>query len=319
MTEPAQATGEHPLARTLTRARRLGYRYLPGDLFSFIMHLRPRHWLTMAMHVATGYALATRFPLDIERPGTFALGLFTWVVFGSSGTLAVNTAFDRDTGDVGYIAAPPRAPAGLAAFALVWLSAGLVVAIIALPRAFVALYALCFALALMYSVPPIRLKRVPGADWLVNITGYGALTPLAGWSLSGESPEPWALLVILAFAVLFGALYPLTQFYQREEDATRGDRTLALVLGVRRCLRLAALNAVLAFVCFLLACRLRPGLEAWPLLVLPAWLWFRVLYRWLGDAEAMGRRDHALLMYRAGGAWFWTGPSVVAALSWLAR
>jgi lycopene elongase/hydratase (dihydrobisanhydrobacterioruberin-forming) len=51
--------------------------------------------------------------------------------------------------------------------------------------------------------------------------------------------ELWAALALLAFCPLFAALYPLTQLYQYEEDRARGDRTLALVLGMRMSLLLA--------------------------------------------------------------------------------
>ena len=40
------------------------------------------------------------------------------------------------------------------------------------------LYAVCFVLSVLYSVPPFRLKAVAGADWLINMWGFGTLTPL---------------------------------------------------------------------------------------------------------------------------------------------
>src|SRR6185437_14322870 len=42
-----------------------------------------------------------------------------------------------------------------------------------------------------------------------------------------------------AAVLLIAALYPLTQLYQVEEDASRGDATLAVVWGPRRCLAFA--------------------------------------------------------------------------------
>jgi hypothetical protein len=38
--------------------RRLGYRALPGDTFSYLLHLRPREWPIMAAHTALGFVLA---------------------------------------------------------------------------------------------------------------------------------------------------------------------------------------------------------------------------------------------------------------------
>src|SRR5690606_30442464 len=48
-TEPTENS-----ARTLNAARRLGFRLLPGDGFSYILHLRPREWPIMAAHTAVG-------------------------------------------------------------------------------------------------------------------------------------------------------------------------------------------------------------------------------------------------------------------------
>ena len=87
-------------------------------------------------------------------------------------------------------------------------------------------------LSVLYSVPPFRLKAVAGADWLINMVGFGTLTPLAGWATTGRPADAAAWIVLLAFCPLFAALYPLTQLYQLDEDARRGDRTLALLLGV---------------------------------------------------------------------------------------
>ena len=54
---------------------------------------------------------------------------------------------------------------------------------LALPRGFAIAYAICFAMSLLYSVPPARLKAVAGADWIINMIGFGTLTPYAGWAL----------------------------------------------------------------------------------------------------------------------------------------
>ena len=109
---------------------------------------------------------------------------------------------------------------------------------------------MCFVLSLAYSVPPLRLKAVAGADWIINMWGFGTLTPLAGWTATGLPIDLARWLVLLAFCPLFAALYPLTQLYQLEEDTRRGDRTLACVLGVRRSLDAAVAAAVLAFALF---------------------------------------------------------------------
>ena len=140
-------------------------------------------------------------------------------------------------------------------------------------------------LSVLYSVPPARLKAVPGADWIINMVGFGTLTPYAGWAATGIPLGPVGRLVLLGFCPLFAALYPLTQIYQFEEDARRGDRTLARTLGVRASL-LIAIAATLARWCS----SRRPGSEAgwnwgegwrWGVLALAATGWGLVLLPWL--------------------------------------
>jgi 4-hydroxybenzoate polyprenyltransferase len=265
-----------------------------------------------------GYLLAvgTRNAFRSDRLAPAVLGLVLWVVCLNGGTLALNSAFDRDEGDIAYLRQPPRPPRGLAGFGLGIMLAGLVGAFL-LPRAYCLTYALCVALSVLYSVPPFRLKSVPGADWLINMWGFGSLTPYAGWAATGLPLGAVGMLVLLAFCPLFAALYPLTQIYQFDEDARRGDRTLALSLGVKGSLLVALAATVLAFLVFVLAGqRAGWGTEAswrWFLLVLAASGWGIVLIPWLIQRDHMTARQHQRGMYRALFAWALTDVAVVLA------
>src|SRR5690606_22635196 len=150
-TEPARR------ARELNLFRRLGYRLFPGDTFSYVLHMRPAEWPIMAAHTALGYFLAVGFDAArLAASWTDALfGLVVWVVFLNGGTLAINTAYDRDTGDIGYLVAPPDPPRRLAAFSFALMVIGQALAFL-LPPAFTITYAICFVLSILYSVPPIR-------------------------------------------------------------------------------------------------------------------------------------------------------------------
>src|SRR4029077_5172141 len=48
--------------RALNAWRRWGYQLLPGDAFSYILHLRPAEWPIMAGHTLLGYVLAVGGP-----------------------------------------------------------------------------------------------------------------------------------------------------------------------------------------------------------------------------------------------------------------
>lgn len=302
----------------MSRGREAGYRVL-GPRLDYILHLRPAEWPIMAAHTAVGYLLAVGLSGAGrgEQLGPALLGLVLWVGCLNGGTLALNSAFDRDEGDIAYLRNPPPPPRRLAAFALSLMAAGQAAALL-LPALYQAVYAVCFALSVLYSVPPFRLKAVAGADWVINMVGFGTLTPLAGWAATGRPLESTDAIVLLAFCPLFAALYPLTQLYQLEEDARRGDRTLALLLGVRRSLDVALGATILAFALLAHAAvrsswSSTPGALRWGALAVAALAWVLVLVPWRRTADALSAAGHQARMYRALGAWAVTDLAVVVA------
>jgi 4-hydroxybenzoate polyprenyltransferase len=301
----------------VTWARRAGY-HLLGRRLDFLLHTRPAEWPIVAAHAAVGYLLAVGIPnaLGSDRLGNAGLGILLWVVCLNGGTLAFNSAFDRDEGDVAYLRQPPVPPRGLATFGLGLMVLGLLLSWL-LPLGYRAAFALCVVLSVLYSAPPFRMKSVPGADWLINMWGFGTLTPYAGWAATGVPVGTTGALVLLAFCPLFAALYPLTQIYQLEEDARRGDRTLALALGAGRSLQISLAAGMLAFVLFILAGFRsewpRDDFWRWLLIAAAAFAWGIVLIPWLARQRHMSSAQHQRGMYRALVAWAITDFAVVLA------
>src|SRR5262249_9666515 len=90
-----------PHRRELVELRAAGYR-LFGSGFDYILHLRPAEWPIMAAHTSLGYFLAvgvTGALSGVALPMALA-GIAIWVVLLNGGTLAINSAFDRDEGDI---------------------------------------------------------------------------------------------------------------------------------------------------------------------------------------------------------------------------
>jgi 4-hydroxybenzoate polyprenyltransferase len=275
----------------------------------------------MAAHTSVGYLLAVGLDgaLSGISLGPALAGLVLWVVCLNGGTLALNSAFDRDEGDIAYLRRPPAPPRHLAGFSLALMAAGQLLAL-RLPAPFAIAYAVCFALSLAYSVPPVRLKAVAGADWIINMWGFGTLTPYAGWAATGFPLDPARGLVLLGFCPLFAALYPLTQLYQLEEDIRRGDHTLACVLGAPRSLSVALAAAALAFGLFAAAgaragwALQGGGLARWGGLAIAAAAWAVVLVPWRLRVDRLTPGDHQRGMYRALAAWAVT--DVIIVLAW---
>lgn len=298
---------------TATPARRAAGRVL-GPLLPYVLHLRPAEWPVMAGHTALGWCLAAGF---VWPDRMAAIGLLAWVVALNGGTLALNSAFDRDEDDVAYLRQPPPVPAGLAVVSSALMLLGLALTWQA-PVGFRWAYACCALLSLAYSVPPLRLKAVAGADWLINIVGFGVLSPYAGWALAGRALTAPMGIVFLAFGALFAGFYPLTQLYQMDADRERGDRTLALRLGVGSSVSVAVLGIGAAFGMLAGAALASAwgGREAWlrwGLLFLAGLAWIVVLGPWYLRGRGWSSADHQRGMYHALGAWALTDVAVLVA------
>lgn len=295
-----------------TPARRLGARIL-GPALPYLLHLRPMEWPILAGHTLIGWLLATGLAWPDGRAW---LGLALWVIALNGGTLAINSAFDRDEGDVAYLRSPPPVPRGLAGFAMALMLLGLALAW-PLPSTFRLLYIAALVLSIAYSVPPLRFKRIGGVDWVINMLGFGTFTPWAGWALTGRPLDLEHGLILWAFCPLFAALYPLTQLYQMDEDRARGDRTLVLRLGPDRSLAMAIILTLVAFV--MLAAAAWVG--GWPdaaglrlaLLALPLVGWLAVLVPWWRHCESWSSAMHQRGMYQALVAWALTDAGVLLA------
>ncbi len=263
----------------------------------------------MTAHFLLGTLLAAGLAAPLKAT---TLGWFVFIVLMNGGTLAINSAFDQDEGDIGYLKQPPKPPKHLflvsAGMLLLSLGLGFL-----LPPVFAWSNALCVVMSVLYSMPPIRLKARAGWDLLINCLGFGLLTPLAGWGLTGRAPTPPFLALILGFAFLFGALYPLTQIYQIEEDRARGDRTMVIKLGETLSLGLALVLAIVAHGCFGWALWAFPVSRIHLLLGLVPSLgiWGGVLIPWLLDWRNWSAARHEAGMYRALVAWAVTDLSLL--------
>lgn len=280
-----------------------------SELLAYLLHLRPLEWPIMTAHFLLGTLLAAGWAL----PGKATLlGWLVFVALLNGGTLAINSAFDQDEGDIGYLKAPPKPPRHLLSVSATMLVASAGLGFL-LPLPFALLNLACVVMSVLYSAPPARLKARAGWDLVINCLGFGLLTPLAGWALTSRPFTPAILLAGTGFALLFATLYPMTQIYQVAEDRQRGDQTLVIRLGVAPSLGLALVTALGAH-----------GLFAWALLAqgrsplflaLSLLAWLAVLVPWLARWRHWTDRQHEAGMYRGLVAWAVTDLSLLA-LMW---
>jgi len=211
---------------------------------NFLVHLRLPFQLTLAPFMLWGAALAR------TRLGwRFALAFAVLQVCFYGGTTAFNSHYDKDEGPVGGLEAPPPPGPWLLPGSLALQGLGLGLAALVDPR-FFGVCLVYATLGILYSHPTPRLKARPFGSWAVVMFGQGALGALAGFVATGTArltaEAAWGL---AGAALLVGALYPLTQLFQTEEDGARGDRTAAMVLGRRGTAAAAVLLSVLGAAC----------------------------------------------------------------------
>ncbi|MBS1766244.1 MAG: UbiA family prenyltransferase [Acidobacteria bacterium] len=296
------------------KVRSLAERVVGRKALPYLLHLRPAEWPIMTAHFFLGTFLAIGWPW---RWSHALLAWFLFVLALNGGTLALNSAFDNDEGDIGYLKNPPPPPKRLAAFGYALLAVALFGSLAFAPikpggHYFFEIMMTCVLMSVLYSVPPIRLKARAGWDLLINCAGFGFFTPMAGWVFTGHGLEKGLMDLCIGFFFLFASLYPLTQIYQVAEDTQRGDQTLVIRMGVARSLTYAILAAIVAHLWFAQAALHAGRNPVYLLISLVAWL--GILLPWRARWQRMSDPEHESSMYRALAAWAVTDLSVLILL-----
>ncbi|HEY0043238.1 MAG TPA: UbiA family prenyltransferase [Allosphingosinicella sp.] len=203
----------------------------------FVPHLRLAFQLTLAPIFLWGALLSGGKATWGSLAAFFSLHLFLYPA-----ATAFNAVYDKDEGPIGGMEAPPPVPDGLRGFAILLAAAGAVPAAFAGP-AFLLLYGLSIGWSFPYSHPGTRWKSGPWSSAAAIGLGQGAIGFAAGWAAAAPLGVNLPLLLAGAASAALTALglYPVTQFFQAEEDRARGDISLSVALGPARALRFGAL------------------------------------------------------------------------------
>lgn len=170
---------------------------------------------------------------------------------------AYNSYYDKDEGSIGLLESPPPVSRGLLGAAWGLDIAAILLAYFAGLGTYFIIYLIVYGtISKLYSHPAVRLKKYPLLSWITVGLFQGAFTYLATIQVIGQTPLSGLLtlrhlLPALICASNLWAVYPLTQIYQHEEDARRGDLTFSRLLGFRGTFLNATLFFGLSFVGFL--------------------------------------------------------------------
>lgn len=149
-----------------------------------------------------------------------------------------NSYFDKDEKSIGGLKNPPPVNKGLYFLSLLFDTTAIALALWKVSVAFAVMLFIYGLVSKAYSHPAIRLKKYAFTSWFIAGLFQGAFTFMMCYMgvnkyEFAQTLKPGILIpAFLSSAMLWGS-YPMTQIYQHEEDAKRGDQTLSLRLGIK--------------------------------------------------------------------------------------
>ena len=153
------------------------------------------------------------------------------------GSNSYNSYMDKDEGSIGGLKNPPPSTRKLYFTSIIMDSTGLAFALFIGIEFLLSVF--CYVLvSKAYSWQVTRLKKHGVLSWIIVLLFQGAYTYfLINYFVSNTENYGWVNtynFTGMTIASLFvGAYYPLSQIYQHEEDARRGDKTISFLLGVK--------------------------------------------------------------------------------------
>jgi len=147
-----------------------------------------------------------------------------------------NCYFDRDEKSIGGLKHPPTVNAFLLPLVLIFDLLALIYAYL-IQEGLLIFIAVYLLISKAYSHPKIRLKKYPLIGAIVVSVFQGAYTYFTvQYGAIGNLEQLWTpdnLTLAICSSIFLLGTYPLTQVYQHEEDRSRGDQTLSLLLGIK--------------------------------------------------------------------------------------
>ena len=149
---------------------------------------------------------------------------------------AYNSYFDKDEKSIGGIKNPPPVTPQLYWVSLLFDLLAVLLGLL-INFHFAAMLFIYGLISKAYSHPAVRIKKYPVLSWFIAGYFQGSFSfPMAyaglnDFLIDNLLSTKTISASLLSSAILWGS-YPMTQIYQHEEDAKRGDFTLSRLLGI---------------------------------------------------------------------------------------
>jgi len=235
------------------------------------------------------FALALAPNLSGDRLLIAFISLHLFLYPSSNG---YNSYFDKDENSIGGLRNPPKVTKGLYYLSLIFFVISLILGFI-INWQFSSMLLVYSLVSMAYSHPSVRLKKYPYLSWIVAGFFQGCFT--FGMAYAGLSDFGWDVFNkshvmipgLLTSLMLWGS-YPLTQVYQHEEDAKRGDITLSLKLGKKGTFVFSSIWFLVTGICFswfFLDRNQESGFFGFLLAMLPVVLYFLIWFSFVRKDE----------------------------------
>jgi 1,4-dihydroxy-2-naphthoate octaprenyltransferase len=144
-----------------------------------------------------------------------------------------NSYMDKDTGSIGGIEHPPPPDRSLFYITIAMDALAITLAFF-VNKYFVLALLVYIVCSRAYSYRGIRLKKYPIVGFLTVFLVQGAVTfYMIFKGISADTQHQPPVYCMLISSLLLGALYPLTQIYQHEQDKADGVTSISYLLGYR--------------------------------------------------------------------------------------
>lgn len=167
-----------------------------------------------------------------------------------------NSYFDKDEKSIGGLKNPPPTKRGLYYLAIALDLIGIFLGYWMIGMTFAVMLLIYGLISKAYSHPSTRLKRHGITSLLLTGIFQGMFTffmcyiGLNAYSLENLL-QPSVIAPSILASLMLMANYPMTQIYQHEEDLSRGDITLSIMLGIKGTFYFAALAFGIALTGFI--------------------------------------------------------------------
>ncbi len=198
------------------------------------------------------FAMAISPNLNTQNLLLVFLALHIFLYPASNG---YNSYFDKDEKSIGGLEKPPPVSKELYWAALLFDVVAIMLGAM-INFTFAVMLFIYGLVSKAYSHPSVRIKKYPYLSWLIAGYFQGSFTFLMAYvgindfDLGNIFNSKVVLASVLSSLILWGS-YPMTQIYQHDEDAKRGDFTLSRLLGIKGTFIFTGIVFTLATVAYL--------------------------------------------------------------------